>query len=104
MSRTQQLHKAMIERILKGKGHSSTEQRFAAFSNANLSQPLVSLIDKVANSSFKITDKDIASAKESGFTEDQIFELIISAAVGQSERQYESAIAALNKATANKKK
>ena len=33
--------------------------------------------------------------KESGLTEDQIFELVVCAAVGQATRQYESALEAL---------
>ena len=37
---------------------------------------------------------------EAGFTEDQLFELVICAAVGQSTRQYEAGLAALAEATA----
>ena len=35
-----------------------------------------------------------------GFSDDQLFELVIAAAVGQSTRMYDSALAALDEATA----
>ena len=40
-------------------------------------------------------------ATQAGFTDDQLFELVICAAVGQSTRQYEAALTALAGATAN---
>jgi hypothetical protein len=40
-------------------------------------------------------------AKASGFSEDQLFELVICAAVGQSARLYEAGLAALAEATAS---
>ena len=45
--------------------------------------------------SWKATDADVAAAKTAGSSEDEIFELVICAAVGRSTRQYEAALAAL---------
>ena len=56
---------------------------------------------KVATRPTQITDADFAAAKASGFSEDQGFELVISAAVGQSARLYEAGLAALAEATVN---
>jgi hypothetical protein len=94
-----QLHQALTTRILKGDGGATATQRQAAFDNANLSEPLMSLIDKVAKYAYKVTDKDIESVKASGVNEDQIFELAICAAVGQARRQYDSALAAVKEIT-----
>jgi alkylhydroperoxidase/carboxymuconolactone decarboxylase family protein YurZ len=94
-----QLHQALTTRILKGDGVAPAIQRQAALDNANLSEPLMSLIDKVAKYAYKVTDKDIESVKASGVTEDQIFELVICAAVGQASRQFGSALAALKEVT-----
>jgi len=58
------------------------------------------LIGKVASSPAQVTDADFAAAKASGFSEDQLFELVVSAAVGQSARLYEAGLAALAEATA----
>ncbi len=99
MSDIKRARTALIARILEGEGHASATQRRAAFNNAEQAEPMTTLIDKVARSSHKITDEDIAEAKLSGFSEDQIFELVVCAAVGQSARQYDIALAALRVAT-----
>jgi alkylhydroperoxidase family enzyme len=62
---------------------------------------LDALIGKVATRPAQVTDADVAAAKAAGFSEDQLFELLIAAAVGQSARQYEAALAALAVATVN---
>ncbi len=92
------LYQDLTDRILQGKGQSTPQQRQAAFDNGDLPKPLNTLINKVAHSAYKITDSDIAAAKETGVTEDQLFELIICGAVGQASRQYQSGLAALGEA------
>jgi hypothetical protein len=61
-----------------------------AFDNAKLPEPLRLLLDKVATKSAQVTDADFATAMEAGFTDDQFFELVVCAVVGQSTRQYEA--------------
>jgi len=58
-------------------------------------EPLHRLISKVAERPTQITDEDIAAVKGSGVSEDQIFELVVCAAIGQATRQYQSALEAL---------
>jgi hypothetical protein len=91
----QQARTALVARILEGEGYASPTQRRAAFNNAGLAEPLATLIDKVAKWSHQVTDEDIAAAKASGLSEDQIFELVVSAATGQAARQYDIALTAL---------
>lgn len=91
-------HNILITRILEGDGRATPVQRRAAFDNARLNESLSILVNKVARYAYRVTDEDITSVKASGFTEDQIFELVICAALGQSTRQYESALAALDAA------
>jgi hypothetical protein len=93
-------HLALVDRVLHGEGKASAEQRARAFNNDGLAPPLDALIDKVAERPAQVTDADLAAAKASGCTEDQIFELVICAAVGQSTRLYEAGLAALAEATA----
>ena len=90
--------KALLARILEGDGRAPLAQRRAAFDNG-LSEPLSTLIDKVAKHAYKVTDEDIAAASRSGLTEDQIFEIVVCAAIGQATRQYDTAVAALEAAT-----
>jgi alkylhydroperoxidase/carboxymuconolactone decarboxylase family protein YurZ len=90
-----QLYRDLLDHILIRDGQSSQAQRQASFNNAGLSQPLSNLIDKVAHLAYKVTDDDVNAAMQAGYTEDQLFELMICGAVGQASRQYESGLAAL---------
>jgi len=92
---------ALVESVLHGAGRAPAEQRACAFSNDGLSPPLDTLIGKVAMRPAQVTEADFAAAKASGFSEDQLFELVICAAVGQSARLYEAGLAALAEATAS---
>jgi alkylhydroperoxidase family enzyme len=87
--------KAVVARILEGEGQASREQRKAAFNNAGLSEPLRTLIEKVAKNARTVTDQDVAAVRSAGLSEDQIFEIVVCGAVGQAMRQHERALAAL---------
>src|SRR5436309_568912 len=86
---------ALLARILEGDGRAPHAQRRAAFDNVGLAEPLRTLIDKVAKHAYTVTDEDISAAREAGLSEDQIFEIVVCAAVGQAARQHDAALAAL---------
>ena len=94
-----QARKALLSRILEGEGRASHSERKAAFNNSVVAAPLSTLVDKVARHAYRVTDEDIAAVRESGFSEDQIFEIVVCAAIGQATRQYDAALAALETAT-----
>jgi hypothetical protein len=91
--------KALVARILGGAGYASPARRRAAFDNTGLEPPLGTLIEKVAKYAHKVTDEDIAAVRAHGLSEDQIFEIVVCAAVGQATRQHDDALAALEAAT-----
>jgi len=99
MSDIRRAHKVLVTRILEGDGTASRAQRRGAFDNAGLAEPMQTLISKVARHACTVTDEDITAARASGLSEDQIFEMVVSAAVGQATRQYNTALAALDAAT-----
>lgn len=43
---------------------------------------LATYLDKVTRAAYKVTDKDISQLKEVGYSEDEIYEITLSAAVG----------------------
>lgn len=88
---------------MNGEARASAEQRARAFSDEGLSAPLDTLIGKVATVPAQVTEADFAAAKVSGFSEDQLFELVICAAVGQSARRYDAGLVALAEATVNRR-
>src|SRR6185437_14830036 len=98
MSNIRRAHKAVVARSLDGDGRASRAQRRAAFDNTGLAKPLSTLIDKVARHAYTVTDEDIAAVRATGLSEDQIFEIVVCAAVGQATRQYDAALAALEAA------
>jgi hypothetical protein len=99
MSDITQARKVLVARILEGDGRASHAQRRAAFDNAGLAEPLSTLINKLTKHAYKVTDEDIAAARESDLSEDQVFEIAVCAAVGQAARQYDAAVVALEAAT-----
>lgn len=93
---------ALISRILEGDGAAPHAERRAAFAGSELGGPLATLLDKVRLAATQLGDGDFAAAKAAGLSEDQLFELVICAAVGQATRQYEAARAALATAAAER--
>jgi hypothetical protein len=89
----------VLDTVLGPTGRATQAARKAAFANVDVPAPVRALVDKVANHAYKIVDEDIAAAKAQGVTEDELFELVVCAAVGQASRQYEGALAALAAAT-----
>jgi hypothetical protein len=94
-------YRALTDRILKGDGSASHDLRLRAFKNADLPESLHRLLEKVATRPTQVTDADFAASVAEGFSEDQLFELVICAAVGQSSRLYEAGLAALGEAIAH---
>jgi len=101
MSDIRQACKALVARILEGDGTASRIQRRTAFDKAGLAEPLSTLVDKVVSHAHKVIDEDIVAARASGLNEDQVFEIVVCAAIGQATRQYDAAISALDAATNN---
>jgi alkylhydroperoxidase family enzyme len=99
MSDVREARRALVRRILEGEGNTSPSERRAAFDNSVPAGTLGALVDKVAKHAHRVTDEDIAAARASGHSEDQLFEIVVCAAVGQATRQYDVAMAALEAAT-----
>jgi alkylhydroperoxidase family enzyme len=99
MSDISELHRALIARVLEGDGKAPPELRRTAFENGGLDEPMRTLIEKVAYHSYRVTDEDVAAVRSAGLSEDQIFEIVVCAAIGQASRQHKSALVALASAT-----
>lgn len=97
------LHQAVIDRVLRGDGEATREQRAAAFANTptvDLPASAHELIAKVATQAWTIEDGDVEAVKRAGVSEDAIFELAVCAAIGHSKRQLDAALAAVDAAFA----
>jgi alkylhydroperoxidase family enzyme len=99
MSDIGQARATLATRIREGPGKASASDRRAAFDKRDLPAQLVALVDKVARRAHRVTDQDITEVKAAGLSEDQIFEVVVCAAVGQATRQYDAALTALEAAS-----
>jgi hypothetical protein len=109
MRRYLDLAERLREAVLKGKGETATSlrQAAAAYSARLGGQPetqvnveeipanLRELVDKTALHAYRITDEEIAALRQAGYSEDAIFEVAISAAVGGGLARLERGLAAL---------
>lgn len=100
-ARADELREAAIARVRAGAGKTTVEERQAAYDNTlAAAHPAAALCAKVAKNAYKVTDEDVAAVVAAGVSEDQVFELVIAAAMGQASRQLASALAAVDNALA----
>lgn len=52
-------------------------------------------VEKVRREAYKVTDADIAALRDAGYSEDQIFELTVSTALGAGMHRLDAAMEAL---------
>jgi hypothetical protein len=93
------MYQALVDRVRDGPGRAPAELRARAFGNDGLPPPLDALIGQVATRPAQVTEADFAAAQAAGYSEDQLFELVVCAAVGQAARRYDAGLAALAEAT-----
>lgn len=100
-SRPPGIHRELVARILGDSGRAPRAWRRAAFDNTDLEvDGLGAVVNNIATDPTRVTDDDFARLSETGLTDDQLWEIVICAAVGQASPQYESALSALAAATA----
>ena len=102
MSEIASLRSSLVAGVLGSEGRASPETRRAAFANKGLAEPARAFVDKVAHQAWLVTDADVEILRKAGQSEDEIYEIVLCAAIGQATRQYESALAALGAAVGSK--
>jgi hypothetical protein len=93
--------------ILKGKGDTQPALRQAVEARSaqlggrpgapagELPADLKVYVDKVALHAYKVTDEDVAALLTAGYSEDAVFEVTVSAALGAATSRLEIGLAAL---------
>ena len=87
----------VIRRVLDGAGVAAPSQRRAAFEGKRASADLQALIDKVEAHAYQVTDDDLRQLQAT-YSDDELFEIIVSAALGASERRLRAGLEALDEA------
>ena len=69
--------------------------REAAQPHRPASPEFAAYLDKVRNEAYKVTDADVQALKDAGFSDDEIFEQTVSAAVAAGLHRLEQGLACL---------
>jgi hypothetical protein len=87
----------VFERVLEGDGESDPAIRAAAATGAGVPAELQPLVEKIHRHAWKVTDEDIAQLRAT-WSDDALFEIIVSASLGASRHRLLAGLAALEKA------
>jgi alkylhydroperoxidase family enzyme len=83
--------------VLDGPGESDRAVRQAAADGAGVPTELQTLVDKIHQHAWKVTDEDFTRLRTT-YSDDQLFEIVVSAAIGASRQRLVAALAALEQA------
>lgn len=91
---------ARLEELLRsGPGELAPAVRTAAIDADPLPDPLAQrYLETLRQHAYKLTDQDLAELARAGWTDDQVFELTITAAFGAAKRRLDAGLAALSEA------
>jgi hypothetical protein len=64
----------------------------------NIPEPLRAYVENLHRHAYKVTDEDIEALEQAGYSQDQLFEITVSAAVGAGLSRLERGLAALDMA------
>jgi hypothetical protein len=79
--------------VTRGAGHTEPSLR-EAIARGQAPPELAALVDKVRRHAYKVTDEDIAALKAT-WSDDQLFEIVVAAALGAAGDRLRAGLAAL---------
>jgi len=88
---------AVLRSVLDGPGETDPSLRYAAAEGVGVPDDLRALVEKVHRHAYRVTDEEIA-ALQAKYGDDQLFEVIVSAAVGASRQRLMAGLRALEEA------
>jgi alkylhydroperoxidase family enzyme len=91
------LRDTVLRRVLQGPGESDPTIRAAAADGAGVPADLKTLVDKIHRHAYKVTDDDVAQL-QSKYGDDQLFEIVVSSALGASRQRLLAGLKALDQA------
>lgn len=92
---TLELVRRVADCVLSGPGHLDASLRQAAAAGGPVPEPLAAFVDKVRRHAYRVTDEDIEALHRAGYSDDQIFEAAVSAAVGAGMLRLRAGLAAV---------
>lgn len=112
--RIQRSMQAVVDAVLGAPGDADPVTRRAAFAlgaklggrrdpdgGAGLPSELRPLLEKVARHTYRVTDRDVQEVREAGYSEDELFEVILAVAAGAGVARLERGLAVISEAEAS---
>jgi alkylhydroperoxidase family enzyme len=72
--------------------------RRAAYCGGDLPEPLIGYVEKLRRHAYRVQDDDLERVHHAGYSEGQIFEVTIAAALGAGDARLRVGLAVLNEA------
>jgi hypothetical protein len=91
------LRDRVVRSVLQGAGESDPAIRRAAAEGSGVPADLQGLIDKIHRHAYRVTDADIVPL-QTRYGDDQMFEIVVSAALGASRKRLLAGLEALDDA------
>jgi hypothetical protein len=91
------LRDIVLHGVLEGPGETEPGLRTAAADDHNVPAEIRSLVDKIHRHAYKVTDDDLARL-QAEYSDDELFEIVVSAALGASRKRLLAGLEALDKA------
>ena len=97
--------KDLVSEVLEDPASLDPSMRRSAAANAGQvegekGKVVQALAAKIHGGAYRVEDEDIAAARKAGLSEDEVFELVVSSAVGAAKKRLDAAMAALAAASA----
>ena len=91
------LRDRVLQTVLDGRGETDSSLRHAAAEERGVPAELQALVEKIHAHAYKVTDEDVARL-QTNYSDDQLFEVVVSAALGASRRRLDAGLEALRDA------
>jgi hypothetical protein len=89
--------RVVMQGVLEGAAETPAALRVAAAANTGLPEALQPLVEKIHRHAYRVTDDDVAELQAT-HSDDVLFEIVVSAALGASEQRLTAGLKALEDA------
>jgi hypothetical protein len=91
------LFESIVRDACEGAGRLSTEVRRAATAGEPMAGSVGELVERIRHAAHTVTDAEIEAARREGYDDDRLFELTVTAALGQSRERLAVVLRALKR-------
>jgi alkylhydroperoxidase family enzyme len=91
------LFEGIVRDVAEGEGRLALEMRRAAVAGEPLKGAVGELVERIRHASHLVTDQDVEAARGEGHDDDELYELTVATALGQSRERLRAVLRALGR-------